>query len=97
MMRVIYQPDAEAELLEAIPYYGSREGSEEDPSLAAINRHVLEIASSPHRYPKVGRDIRRCVVRKFPFIIFFKDHPDRIRILTIAHTSRHPEYWRSRV
>jgi len=30
MLRVIYQPDAEAELLEAIPYYSSREGAEEE-------------------------------------------------------------------
>ena len=97
MLKVIYQPDAEAELLEAVPFYGSREEGVEDPFLAAINRHVREIASAPQRFPKVGRDIRRCVVRKYPFIIFFKDHPDHVRILAIAHTSRHPDYWRARI
>jgi toxin ParE1/3/4 len=96
MLKVIYQPDAEAELLEAVPFYGSREEGVEDPFLAAINHHIREIASEPQRFPKVGRDIRRCVVRKYPFIIFFKDHPDHVRILAIAHTSRRPDYWRRR-
>ena len=31
MLKVIYQPDAEAELLEAVPFYGSREEAAEDP------------------------------------------------------------------
>ncbi len=97
MLKVIYQPDAEAELLEAVPFYGSRDEKVEDPFLTAINRHIREIASAPRRFPKVGRGIRRCVVRKYPFIIFFKDHPDHIRILAIAHTSRHPNYWRRRI
>jgi toxin ParE1/3/4 len=97
MLRVIYQPDAEAELLEAIPFYGSRDESGEDPFLATINQHVVEISSAPRRFPKVGRDVRRCVVRKYPFIIFFKDHPDHIRILAVAHTSRHSDYWMRRV
>ena len=97
MLRVIYQPDAEAELLEAVLFYGSREEGVEDPFLATINFHVREIASAPQRFPRVGRDIRRCVVRKYPFIIFFKDHPDHVRILAIAHTSRRPYYWRRRI
>ena len=95
MLKVIYQPEAEAELLEAIPFY-SPEG-DSDPFLAMINHHIGEIASAPERFPKVGRSIRRSVVRKYPFIIFFKDYPDHVRILAIAHTSRRPEYWRRRI
>jgi plasmid stabilization system protein ParE len=96
MLKVIYHPDAEAELLEAVPFYSSREDGGEDPFLAVINHHICEIATAPERFPKVGRDVRRCVVRKYPFIIFFKDRPDHVRVLAIAHTSRRPEYWRPR-
>ncbi len=96
-MKIIYSPEAEAEFLEAIPYYGSREEIEDDPFLAAMNFHVGEIAHDPDRFPKAGRDIRRCVVRKFPFIIFFRTLPDHIRILAVAHTSRHPDYWKHQI
>lgn len=96
MRKIIYQPEAEAELLEAVPYYGSTDPNGEDRFLAAVDQHVREIASSPQRFPMVGRAIRRCVVRKYPFIIFFKEHPDHIRILSVAHTSRHPDYWKKR-
>jgi len=32
MLRVIYLPEAEAELLEAVPFYGSRDQIEDDLS-----------------------------------------------------------------
>jgi toxin ParE1/3/4 len=96
MLRVIYHSEAESELLEAVPYYGRPESEGTDPFLAAIDLHINLIAANPQRFPLVGRGIRRCVVRKYPFIIFFREHSDHLRILAVAHTSRHPDYWKLR-
>lgn len=97
MLKVIYQPDAEAELIEAASFHASRDLAVRDAFLATIHEHVCAMASSPLRFPFAGGQIRRCVVHKYPFVIFFKNHPDHIRILAIAHTSRHPAYWRRRI
>jgi toxin ParE1/3/4 len=96
MLNVVYRPEAEAELLDAVSYYGTEDTSRGDKFLQTIHRHVLEIAEHPMRFPTAGGAIRRCVVRKYPFIIFYRPTRDHVRILAIAHTSRNPEYWKSR-
>jgi toxin ParE1/3/4 len=78
------------------PFYGAAGLETADSFLAVIDHHVREIASAPDRFPKIGGVIQRCVVRKYPFIIFFKEYPEHIRILAVAHTSRHPNYWQRR-
>jgi hypothetical protein len=34
---------------------------------------------------------------RFPYLILYLDYPDRIRILALAHTSRRPGYWKTRI
>jgi toxin ParE1/3/4 len=96
MLKVVYRPEAEAEILEAVHFYKSRVDNLGDRFLAAINDHVHDIASAPERFTRIGREVRQCVVRKYPFIIFFSAYQDHVRILAVAHTSRNPHYWKRR-
>jgi len=96
MLRVVYRPEAETELLDGVSYYGSEDPSQGDDFLLTIHHYILEIAAHPMRFPKAGGEIRRCVVRKYPFVIFYRARKDHVNILAIAHTSRHPDYWKGR-
>jgi toxin ParE1/3/4 len=96
MLRVVYRPEAEAELFDAIQFYKGEADLNGDKFLETIQRHVFEIAMHPLRFPQAGGQIRRCVVRKYPFIIFYRPTPDHVRVLAVAHTSRNPEYWKHR-
>ena len=58
------------------------------------------------RYPGIGNVIRRVRVRggvrrfplhSFPFVLVYREHVDHIEIVALAHTSRKPHYWRSRL
>lgn len=95
MLKVIYRPEAEAEVLAAVRFYRSRVDNLGDRFLGVVHEHILAIASAPERFPKAG-NFRHCVVREFPFVIFFSVHQDCVRILAVAHTSRDPEYWKRR-
>jgi toxin ParE1/3/4 len=35
-------------------------------------------------------------VHRFPFVIFFHEHKEMIRVLAIAHGKRRPGYWARR-
>jgi plasmid stabilization system protein ParE len=96
MLRVIYRPEAESEILEAVQFYKARTHEMGGRFLTVLHEQIHDIASSPERFPKVGFEIRQCVVRKFPFIIFFRVHADQVRILAVAHTSQYPHYWKRR-
>jgi plasmid stabilization system protein ParE len=65
---------------------------------AAINSAVMEIGKHPERFSRWHRmKARKCIIPRFPYLIFYIDRPEGIRILAIAHTSRRPGYWKKRI
>jgi toxin ParE1/3/4 len=64
--------------------------------LATVETALAQIRQNPHTSPIILRDVRRKVLRKFPYSIMFTIKPDRIRVLAIASQKRRPFYWRGR-
>ncbi len=96
-MKVEYHPAAEGELRKIRDYYEER-----SPGLGAafvdeFERQVLRLAAQPERWMVVKAGVRRCLMRRFPYIIYFRRvGPDRLRITVVKHQRRHPEYGRDR-
>lgn len=44
-----------------------------------------------------GFSVRRRLISRFPYQVIYYARPDDIVIVAIAHTSRRPGYWRSRL
>jgi plasmid stabilization system protein ParE len=73
-----------------------------DPRVAI--RFLLEIraafetiAESPHAFPAVHGDIRRCRVLTFPaYSIFYRVLRDVVVITAVFHGRRHPLVWKQR-
>lgn len=68
------------------------------------NRFIneLEIAkndllNNPLAYAKWNKSIRRMVMRKFPYKLFYKMYDDRIVILAIIHARRSNRYLKRRL
>lgn len=40
--------------------------------------------------------VRRYVMKRYPFVIVYRELTDEIRVLAVAATKRRPGYWRSR-
>lgn len=54
---------------------------------------VLRIAANPGRWMVVKTDIRRALMKRFPYIIYFRQTAQaQIRILVVKHQRRHPAY-----
>jgi len=49
------------------------------------------------RYVRILAVIRRVPLRHFPFLLLYREHPDYIEVVALAHTSRKPNYWRARL
>jgi len=58
-------------------------------TLEAISEH-------PHAYPVLHRDVRRALMRRFPFGVFFQTTASDIVVVAVFHGSRHPRGWRRR-
>lgn len=61
---------------------------------------LLERLQPTGQWPVVevrgGGEIRRAVLRRFPFRVVFEELEDEIRVLAVAHKSRDPGFWLGR-
>lgn len=68
---VVFRRIAKREFDDAIAWYENRhEGLGRDFS-TAVEREIERIASSPNQFARVKNEIRRAVLRRFPYSIYF--------------------------
>lgn len=69
--------------------------------LRSIERVIERIEAAPRVGSPVpgvpDTDIRRVLVRRFPYHVVYIELPDRAQILAVAHHRRRPRYWIGRV
>ena len=49
-----------------------------------------EVSRNPMLYPGVHREFRRCLLRRFPYAIYFKVEADEVIVLGLVHCARDP-------
>ena len=96
-MRLTYHPEAEAELIAAAQFYESRVPTLGAQFLDTIDEAAAVILQDPQRWRIVEGEIRRYIMSRFPYAIYYRILPDAVRVLAIKHHRRHPEYWRDRI
>ena len=96
-MQVIQHPDATAELTEAGQVYERKVPTLGAQFLEAVDEAVEVIVLAPDRWSVIEDDVRRFLMARFPYAIYYRILPDHIRILAFKHHSRHPDYWRQRI
>jgi len=96
-MRLIYHPDAETELIETAQFYERRVSALGAEFLEAVDQAVRTIVEAPERWQIIDADVRRYLMRRFPYAIYYRVTADHIRVLAFKHHSRHPGYWQYRL
>ncbi len=92
-----YHPAVEHELREIRNYYEERSLGLGSAFIDELERQILKLAAAPERWIVVEEDIRRCLMRRFPYVVYFRHvATDRIRITAVKHQRRHPQYGRER-
>ena len=50
----------------------------------------------PGMHVAVFGDVRKAIVARFPYCVFYREEPSCVRVLAVFHTSRDPSIWQSR-
>lgn len=96
MKQLVVGPAAKQELREAGRYYEERRTGLGESFFSEVERTAQRIVEHPEAWPLISREIRRCLVNRFPFALLFRVEPEQIYILAIMHLCREPNYWRTR-
>jgi plasmid stabilization system protein ParE len=93
MLRVVFRASAGAQVVDAQAWYDNQRqglGAEFARSLeSAINR----VVRNPLAAPVVHQDVRRVLLKRFPYSVFYMVEGDALLVLSCMHTRRAPLNW----
>ena len=90
------RPAAAADIEDAYKWYETRRPGLGGEFLQAVSSVLEAISQQPERFPVIYRDLRRALLRRFPYGIFFKLESGRLMVVACFHAKRDPQEWRSR-
>lgn len=61
--------------------------------LSAVQSTLKSVELHPEIFVSVHGEVRRAIVSRFPFAIFYLVEPKRIVVLRLLHTARDPNLW----
>ncbi|MFH0944581.1 MAG: type II toxin-antitoxin system RelE/ParE family toxin [Planctomycetota bacterium] len=65
--------------------------------LCELDGVLKRIEASPGRFPTVDEGVRRAILRRFPFGIYFQERDGETVVLAVLHFSRQPGIWQDRL
>jgi toxin ParE1/3/4 len=89
-------PEADLDAQGGILWYDERDRELGVDFLRKVNDCITAIQENPQKYPIVHGQMRRALVRRFPYEIIFEIEDDEIIIYAIYHCARNPEVWKHR-
>ena len=97
MYPAIFTPAARAELIDAQDWYESEARGLGRRFRAAIEFVIERMSANPRQFPVVYKNIRRALVRRFPYALLFVIEEDAtLTVIACFHGSRDPMHWQKR-
>ena len=81
------------EIEDAKQYYNLQQDKLSDRFKKDVQESIDNIILSPKLYPQAGNSMRRCLLHRFPYSIFYDIDDDTVVVLSVAHQRRKPYYW----
>jgi len=92
-----FVPAARREFLAEIVYYNQEQTGLGARFTAAVEEATARALAFPHAGSPAAANTRRVFLQGFPFSIVYREVPAGIVVFAVAHQSRRPGYWESRV
>ena len=90
------RPAARAEIQIAFEWYEEQRPGLGEEFLAVLRESLAAVEEAPFRYPVIRKDVRRALMRRFPYSILYLAEPDATVVLACFHGSRNPQEWHRR-
>jgi plasmid stabilization system protein ParE len=93
---VVVQRVARDEIAETFHWYRERATGSAWEFLAEVDRAMAEVEVDPECFPVVHGRLRRVLIKRFPYAVYFKVYPRSISVVGVIHGHRHPDVWLQR-
>jgi toxin ParE1/3/4 len=89
--------EAEEDLADAKAWYQRQRSGLGMQFVLCVEATFEQIRRTPEAGTQVAPGVRRVVVRRFPYGVYYRIDPDQIAILAVYHSKRDPRGWQSRI
>jgi plasmid stabilization system protein ParE len=96
VIEVRFEDEAQRDALEAFDWYEGERAGLGFAFLESVDAAVLRIEREPLAFAIVYRELRRVLVHRFPYAIYFRVFPNQISVVAVVHGRRHPRIWQQR-
>lgn len=93
MTEVVLRVRAERDIQTAYNWYEEQQPGLGEEYLLSLQKRLEAIRKFPESCPVVYRGVRRAMLARFPYLVFYIPRSDRIVVLAILHMSRDPAKW----
>jgi len=91
--RLVFRRRVGRDLARAFRWYEQERAGLGEEFLAQAGASLDTIERLPEMFARVEQDVRRALVSRFPYGIFYRVKPDRVVVLAVLHTARDPRLW----
>jgi len=96
-VKYAFHPEAEAEFVQAIEYYEECETGLGYDFAVEVYSAIERTMAYRKAWPIIEEDIRRSLVRRFPYGILYAEEDYELFIVAVMHLHREPDYWKHRI
>ena len=86
MKRLCLTPEAGLDLDEAYSWYQAQAPGRAAGFLAAVDRCIASIRRNPEAYQLVDPTVRRALLRRFPYAVFYEVGAVEVVVYAVFHT-----------
>ncbi len=94
---VIFRPEAQADLEETYAWYEEQRAGLGEDLLLCMEDALSKIRRHPEAYPEMHKGVRRALIRRFPYGVFYLVEEEAIVVIAVFHSRRDPRRWESRL
>ena len=95
-MTVRFRSEAASDVVLAREWYDAQRPGLGDEFVQGLE-HVIELISDlPEAFPEIAVGLRRALLGRFPYAVYYRSDADLIDVIACLHTRRSPSRWRSK-
>lgn len=90
VIAVSFEPEAAEDLQAAYDWYEERRAGLGHRFLDAVENAVTRISAEPRAFPVRHRGLRRVLVERFPYALYYRVYPAQVAVVAVFHGRRSP-------
>lgn len=93
---VIFRSAAQQDIADAYQWYEARQPNLGAAFMDEIGKVEQLLGTDPELFNLMRGEVRRAILHRFPYAVFYVVRPDFISVVAVLHHARHPQTWQRR-